>query len=57
VEYLQKNGYAILETNWTFKKKQKSIIKKEKTSQPCRSQNCSSLDFIHRILSNQKNNY
>jgi putative endonuclease len=20
VEYLQKNGYAILETNWTFKK-------------------------------------
>jgi aldehyde:ferredoxin oxidoreductase len=21
VEYLQKNGYAILETNWTFKQK------------------------------------
>ena len=29
VEFLQKNGYAILETNWTFQKAEIDIIAKK----------------------------
>lgn len=31
VEYLQKNGYAILETNWTFQKAEIDIIAQKET--------------------------
>ncbi|MFQ3174938.1 MAG: putative endonuclease [Flavobacterium sp.] len=31
VEYLQKNGYAILETNWTFQKAEIDIIAKKES--------------------------
>jgi putative endonuclease len=29
VEYLQKNGYAILETNWTFKSRNRYYCQKK----------------------------
>jgi putative endonuclease len=46
VEYLQKNGYAILETNWTFQKAEIDIIaKKENILAIVEVKTRSSLDF------------
>jgi putative endonuclease len=46
VEYLQKNGYAILETNWTFQKAEIDIIaKKENILAVVEVKTRSSLDF------------
>jgi putative endonuclease len=46
VEYLQKNGYEILETNWTFQKAEVDIIaKKENTLAIIEVKTRSSLDF------------
>jgi len=46
VEFLQKNGYAILETNWTFQKAEIDIIaKKENTLAIVEVKTRSSLDF------------
>ena len=46
VEFLQKNGYEILETNWTFQKAEIDIIaKKENTLAIVEVKTRSSLDF------------
>ena len=46
VEFLQKNGYKILETNWTFQKAEIDIIaKKENTLAIVEVKTRSSLDF------------
>ncbi|WP_395050574.1 YraN family protein [Flavobacterium sp.] len=46
VEFLQKNGYAILETNWTFQKAEIDIIaQKEKILAIVEVKTRSSLDF------------
>ena len=46
VEFLQKNGYEILETNWTFQKAEIDIIaKKENTLAIIEVKTRSSLDF------------
>ena len=46
VEFLQKNGYKILETNWTFQKAEVDIIaKKENTLAIIEVKTRSSLDF------------
>lgn len=46
VEFLQKNGYAILETNWTFQKAEIDIIaKKENTLAIVEVKTRSSLEF------------
>jgi len=46
VEFLQKNGYEILETNWTFQKAEVDIIaKKENTLAIVEVKTRSSLDF------------
>jgi putative endonuclease len=46
VEFLQKNGYAILETNWTFQKAEIDIIaQKENTLAIVEVKTRSSLDF------------
>lgn len=46
VEFLQKNGYEILETNWTFQKAEVDIIaKKENTLAIIEVKTRSSLDF------------
>jgi len=46
VEYLQKNGYVILETNWTFQKAEIDIIaKKENILAVVEVKTRSSLDF------------
>lgn len=46
VEYLQKSGYAILETNWTFQKAEIDIIaKKENILAIVEVKTRSSLDF------------
>ncbi|MFT7334183.1 MAG: putative endonuclease [Porticoccaceae bacterium] len=46
VEYLQKNGYAILEKNWTFQKAEIDIIaKKENILAVVEVKTRSSLDF------------
>jgi putative endonuclease len=46
VEFLQKNGYAILETNWTFQKAEIDIIaKKENTLAIIEVKTRSSLEF------------
>ncbi len=46
VEYLQKNGYEILETNWTFQKAEIDIIaKKENTLAIVEVKTRSSLEF------------
>ncbi len=46
VEFLQKNGYEILETNWTFQKAEIDIIaKKENTLAVVEVKTRSSLDF------------
>jgi putative endonuclease len=46
VEYLQKDGYAILETNWTFQKAEVDIIaKKENILAIVEVKTRSSLDF------------
>ena len=46
VEFLQKNGYEILETNWTFQKAEVDIIaKKENTLAIIEVKARSSLDF------------
>jgi putative endonuclease len=46
VEYLQKNGYQILETNWTFQKAEVDIIaKKENTLAVVEVKTRSSIDF------------
>ena len=46
VEFLQKNGYAILETNWTFQKAEVDIIaQKENTLAIVEVKTRSSIDF------------
>lgn len=46
VEYLQKNGYEILETNWRFQKAEVDIIaKKENTLAVVEVKTRSSIDF------------
>ncbi len=46
VDFLQKNGYEILETNWTFQKAEVDIIaKKENTLAIIEVKTRSSLDF------------
>lgn len=46
VEFLQKNGYEILETNWTFQKAEIDIIaKKENTLAIVEVKTRSSIDF------------
>ena len=46
VEFLQKNGYAILETNWTFQKAEIDIIaQKENTLAVVEVKTRSSIDF------------
>ena len=46
VEYLQKNGYEILDTNWTFQKAEIDIIaQKENTLAVVEVKTRSSLDF------------
>ena len=46
VEFLQKNGYAILETNWTFQKAEIDIIaKKENTLAIVEVKTRSSIEF------------
>ena len=46
VEFLQKNGYEILETNWTFQKAEIDIIaKKENTLAVVEVKTRSSIDF------------
>jgi len=46
VDFLQKNGYSILETNWTFQKAEIDIIaKKENTLAVIEVKTRSSIDF------------
>ena len=46
VEFLEKNGYSILETNWTFQKAEIDIIaKKENTLAVVEVKTRSSIDF------------